>query len=154
MLWYAIEFYAAAIATDDAIGEKAGHQVTAPVSVNYLIGHSIELALKAYVLQAGGDLALIKGIGHRLRDGYRVACERGLNEHFRPTNEHMSVLEVLDVLYSDKQFEYIETGAKRFPLFAPLQDFARQLLLAVANAIPSGTGFLRPNHKPGQYLRR
>jgi len=87
MLWYAIEFYAAAIATDDAIGEKAGHQVTAPVSVNYLIGHSIELALKAYVLQAGGDLALIKGIGHRLRDGYRVACERGLNEHFRPITD-------------------------------------------------------------------
>lgn len=153
MLRYAIEFYAAAIATDDAIGETAGHDITAPVSVNYLIGHSIELTLKAYVLQAGGDLALIKRIGHRLREGYRVACELGLGEHYRPTDEHLAVLEVMDVLYSDKQFEYIETGVKHFPVFGPLQDFARQLLLAVANAIPSGKGFLRPNHKPGQYLR-
>lgn len=153
MLRYAIEFYAAAIATDDAIGDMKGHEIIAPISVNYLVGHSIELALKAYVLQSGGDLALIKTIGHRLREGYRVACERGLNEHFRPTDDHMAVLEVMDVLYSDKQFEYIETGAKQFPVFGPLQDFARGLLLGVAGAIPNGDVFLRPNHKPGQYLQ-
>jgi hypothetical protein len=121
--------------------------------VNYLIGHSIELALKAYVSHAGGDLALLRKIGHHLREGYCVACELGLNDHYLPTDEHMALLEVLDVLYSDKQLEYIETGAKQFPVYGPLQDFACQLLLAVANAIPHGTGFLRPNHKPGQYLK-
>lgn len=152
MLRYAIEFYAAAIATDDAIGDMSGHEVIAPISVNYLIGHSIELALKAYLLQNGGDLALIKKIGHQLRDGYREAQMRGLDAHFAPPDSGLSALEVLDVLYSAKQFEYIETGAKEFPVFGPLQEFARQLLLGVAKAIPHGALFLRSNHKPSEYL--
>jgi hypothetical protein len=46
MLRYAIEFYAAALAADRAIGDMGGYEITAPTPLNYLIGHAIELGLK------------------------------------------------------------------------------------------------------------
>jgi hypothetical protein len=66
MLRYAIEFYAAALATDDAIGDMDGYEITAPTPVNNLIGHAIELGLKAYLLHSGHSLADIRAIVHRL----------------------------------------------------------------------------------------
>jgi hypothetical protein len=154
MLRYAIEFYAAAIATDDAIGDTDGYEITAPTPVNYLIGHAIELGLKAYLLQSGRSLADIKSIGHRLCLAYNEARKDGLDAHFQPAPEDVTVLDALDTLYSDKQFEYIETGPKTFPVFGPLRHFARELLLGVTKAIPQGELFLREKYKPGQILLR
>jgi hypothetical protein len=152
MLRYAIEFYAAARATDSAIGDMDGYEITAPIPVNYLMGHAIELGLKAYLLHNGRSLADIKFIGHRLRLAYNEARQVGLDEHFQP--EDVTVLDALDPLYSDKQFEYIETGPKTFPVFGPLQHFARELLLGVTRAIPKGELFLRDGYKAGQFLLR
>jgi hypothetical protein len=59
---------------------------------------------------------------------YNEACKDGLAAHFQPVAEDVSVLDALDALYSDKQFEYIEIGPKTFPVFGPLQHFARGLL--------------------------
>jgi hypothetical protein len=59
-----------------------------------------------------------------------------------------------DRIYSDKQFEYIETGVKTFPVFGPLQQFARGLLLGVTKSIPSGEILLRDGYKAGQILLR
>src|SRR4051794_6628665 len=105
MLRYAVEFYAAAIATDDAIGDTDGYEVTAPTPVNYLIGHAIELGLKAYLLQKGRSLADIKAVGHRLCLAYEDARKLGLDDYFPPDAVDGDVLPVLDALYSDKQFE-------------------------------------------------
>ncbi len=154
-LRYAIEFYAAAIVTDDAIGDMPGHDAVAPITVNYLIGHAIELGLKAYLLHRDVPLDHIKyKIGHRLVKARDQAMELGLGEHFQPKADWGDVLEVLDGLYSDKQFEYIETGSKLFPIFGPLQGYAAGLLRAVAGVVPSGTLLLRDNHKPGVILAR
>ncbi|MGY8681489.1 hypothetical protein Q2941_27420 [Bradyrhizobium sp. UFLA05-153] len=138
MVRYSIEFYAAAIATDRAIGGMDGYELHAPIPVNYLIGHAIELALKAYLLQNGVDLAGIRRIGHQLCVAYDEARKLGLDDHFKPENGDVSPLQVLDALYSDKQFEYIETGFKTFPVFGPLQLFARGLLLGVTRSLPDG----------------
>jgi hypothetical protein len=154
MLRYAIEFYAAALAADEAIGETDGYEITAPTPVNYLIGHAIELGLKAYLLQSGRSLGNIKSIGHRLCLAYNEARKDGLDVHFHPEAADVSVLVALDALYSDKHFEYIETGPKTFPVFGPLQHFARELLLGVIKAIPQAEMFLREQYKPGQFLHR
>ena len=154
MIRYSIEFYAAAVATDDAIGDTDGYEITAPIPVNYLIGHAIELGLKAYLLHSGRSLADIISIGQRLRVAYDEARKHGLDAHFPQDAVDVSLLDVLDALYSDKQFEYIETGPKTFPVFGPLQQFARELLLGVTRAIPNGTVFLRERYKPGQLLLR
>jgi hypothetical protein len=151
MLRYAIEFYAAAIAADRAIGSTGGYEITAPMPVNYLMGHSIELGLKAYLLHAGRSLDDIKSIGHRLRLAYSEGQKAGLDAHFQPD---ITVLDTLDALYSDKQFEYIETGIKAFPVFGPLQRLARELLLGMTKAIPNGELLLREKYKPGQILLR
>jgi hypothetical protein len=116
MLRYAIEFYAAAIATDAAIGDIDGYEITAPTPVNYLMEHAIELGLKAYLLQQGVGLDRIHKIGHRLRVAYDDARRYGLDEQFPPEAVDICVLDALDALYSDEQFEYIETGPKTFPV--------------------------------------
>jgi hypothetical protein len=154
MLRYAIEFYAAALATDRAIGDTDGYEKTAPTPVNYLIGHAIELGLKAYLLHGGRSLADIKSIGHRLCLAYSEARKVGLDAHFQPEAEGVSVLDALDALYLDKQFEYIETGPKTFPVFGPLQHFTRELLLGVTRAIPNGGLLLREKYKASQILLR
>ena len=116
MMRYSIEFYAAAIATDRAIGDMDGYEISAPTPVNYLIGHAIELGLKAYLLQQGVGLGGIRKIGHQLCTAYDEARARGLDNHFKPKDGDISVLQTLDALYLDKQFEYIETGLKTFPV--------------------------------------
>jgi hypothetical protein len=148
MLRYAIEFYAAAMITDDAIGDRD----VPPTPVNYLIGHAIELGLKAYLLQQGVGLDRIIRIGHRLCIAYEEARKYGLDDHFKPEAGAGDLLGVLDALYSDKQFEYIETRPKTFPVFGPLQQFARGLILGVIKAIPQGDGYLLEQRKPGQIL--
>ncbi len=154
MMRYSIEFYAAAVATDRAIGDMDGYETFAPTPVNYLIGHAIELGLKAYLLQQGVGLDGIRKIGHELITAYDEARARGLDNHFTPKDGDISVLQTLDALYSDKQFEYIETGAKTFPVFGPLQQFARGLLLGVTKSIPKGEILLRDKYKAGQILLR
>jgi hypothetical protein len=116
--------------------------------------HAIELGLKAYLLHSGHSLANMQSIGHRLCLAYNKAREAGLDAHFPPDAIDVSVLDALDHLYSDKQFEYIETGPKAFPVFGPLQHFARELLLGVTRAIPKGELLLRDKYKAGQLLLR
>jgi hypothetical protein len=154
MMRYAIEFYASAIAADREIGYADGYEFTAPIPVNYLIGHAIELGLKAYLLQNGVDLDGIRKIGHRLCVAYEEARKRGLDNHFKPEDGDLSHVQVLDALYSDKQFEYIETGYKTFPVFGPLQQFARGLLLGVTKSLPRGAILLRAGYRPGEILQR
>jgi hypothetical protein len=47
MFRYALEFFAAGIVTDDQLAGKESHTLT---PANYLVGHSIELVFKAYLL--------------------------------------------------------------------------------------------------------
>jgi hypothetical protein len=82
MLRFAIEFYAAAVAADKAIGSSPGYEVTAPTPVNYLMGHAIELGLKAYLLHTGTSLGNIHKIGHRLCLAYSNARKAGLDEYW------------------------------------------------------------------------
>jgi hypothetical protein len=63
MLRFAVVFYAASIATRKALARD----VIAPVPVNYLMGHALELGLKAYLLHHGLTPNQIKReLGHDL----------------------------------------------------------------------------------------
>ena len=84
--------------------------------------------------------------------GLQGGCEAGLDNYFPPDAVDVTVLDALDALYSDKQFEYNENAFKTFPVFGPLRHFVRELLLGVARAIPQGEGLFRENHKAGQLL--
>jgi hypothetical protein len=124
MARYGYEFLGAAFAVDNSVGNKNGHEVITPIPVLYLVGHGIELSLKAYMLQHKLTLGELKGLGHNLSSCFDRAKKLGLLE-----------IVSFDELYSTKQLEYIVTGAKQFPMFGPLQLFGVKLFNAVANSV-------------------
>jgi hypothetical protein len=124
---YAKEFLEAALAADDKMGNKKGHEIFAPIPVMYLVAHSIELSLKSYLLHKGVTLEKLKQIGHDLEKCYRKAKELGLDSHIKLNSDDESVLSVLSKLHSKKQLNYIVTGEKEFPVFGPLEVLNKKL---------------------------
>src|SRR5689334_19771016 len=82
MFRFALEFFASGCVVDDDLG-VGEHYATAPA--NYLIGHSIELVLKAYLLQRGVPLEEIRKrpLSHSLTGCFKAAEERGFQQHFQ-----------------------------------------------------------------------
>ena len=79
MIRYSHEFMEAALVVDEKIGRSPGFEIVAPIPVLYLVGHSIELSLKSYLLQQGITLRdLRRNFGHSLHDCFRKAKELGL----------------------------------------------------------------------------
>ena len=102
----------------------------------YLIGHSIELALKAYLLNHGGTLHELRSktkYGHDLHAAQRKAKELGLSLDCVPAEEN--AIELLNTLYSTKQLEYIVTGTKYIPRFDLVESFANKLIRAVSEDV-------------------
>lgn len=137
MIRYAHEFMEAALAVDEKIGNRAGFEIVAPIPVLYLVGHSIELSLKAYLLSYGVTLRELRHFGHNLHASFRKAKELGLLSHVQFTVPEEGAFEILDGLYSTKQLEYIVTGAKQFPTFGLVEVFSAKLF----NAVSTDVGF-------------
>jgi hypothetical protein len=137
---YAREFLDCAEAADDQVGAEVGYEIVAPIPVMYLVGHAIELSLKAYLSYNGislEDLAR-KNYGHNLVACYDKACELGLLDILDVEPVDSEVLKVLNELYCTKQLNYIVTGPKTFPVFGPLHDFSERLLRAVGPHVGYG----------------
>lgn len=134
MARYAHEFLSASLAVDDALGKRPGYEIVAPIPALYLLGHSIELSLKAYLLQKGVSLRDLRGkkYGHSLHCCIRKAKELGLSSIVELSPQEYGAFELLDDLYSTKQLEYIVTGPKHFPIFGLVERFASKLFNAVA----------------------
>ena len=135
MARYGYDFLEAAFAVDETVGRNDGYEVVAPVPVLYLVGHGIELSLKAYLLQHGVTLAELKGLGHNLSACFDRAEQLGLNKSVSFDKQEIGAFKILDDLYSTKQLEYIVTGAKQFPVFGPLQFFSVKLSNAVSETV-------------------
>jgi hypothetical protein len=134
LLHYANEFFDCAIAADDEIGHRPGFELIAPIPVMYLIGHSIELCLKSYLMFRGVPLSDLKSnkYGHNLMKCLKKAEDLGLTEHIKLDDHERSALVVLNKLYSTKQLNYLVTGAKEFPVFGHLQMVNTKLLDAIS----------------------
>jgi hypothetical protein len=134
LIRYASEFYAAAEAADEVLGAKPGYEVFAPVPVMFMMGQSIELSLKSYLLASGIPLRLLKSrkFGHQLMVCLEEANRLGLKTIVALDDEDTEVIATTDVLYSSKQLQYMVIGAKTFPIYGPLEAAARKLLDAVA----------------------
>jgi hypothetical protein len=128
----------AALAVDEMIGKRPGFEIVAPIPVLYLVGHSIELSLKAFLLHNGVALRELRSkrhFGHSLHTCLRKAKELGLLSHVQFSGQEEGAFEVLDLLYSTKQLEYIVTGAKHFPVFGLVELFAVKLFNAVSTLV-------------------
>lgn len=109
LLRYAWEIFDTALAADDEIGRRPGFEIIAPVPVMYLVGHSIELALKAYLVHEGVSLDELptKKYGHNLEKCFDSASQLGLSNIVQVEEGEIDAMKVLNELYSTKQLNYI-----------------------------------------------
>jgi len=91
-------------------------QATPPTRVNfssatyYLLGHSAELILKAFLFRHGVSIVDLKKIGHDLEKLVYRAKEKGLPEKV----DLQQTLKLADI-YKDKSFEYRTRKRKLLP---------------------------------------
>lgn len=77
---YAHDFFDTARAVQDHLGKGEPYDLVSPMPSLYLIGRSIELALKSYLLSQGVSLRELrsKKYGHNLHACHKKAKELGL----------------------------------------------------------------------------
>ena len=132
LLRFGAEFMEAALAADEKMGHKKGHEIIAPVPVMFLVGQAIELALKSFLLAKGVELTKLRfKYGHDLHRCLKKAKELGLLNDVPLHADEENAIEILNPLYASKQLQYIETGPKTFPVFGPLERAAVRLLKGV-----------------------
>lgn len=139
---YAIEYFASAMAADDAIGQQEGHEIIAPMPVNHMMAIAIELSLKAFLRERGVDAYELKNkYGHDLVLLFERARAEGLTGPW--TSQEEGLLAILNKPYKAREFQYIKTGARTLPVFGPLTDLAVSILRASMDGIPFAKNFLR-----------
>ena len=134
---YAREFFEAALAADEKVGMRPGYEIIAPIPVMYLVGHSIELGLKSYLLYKGVSLQDLpkRKYGHDLEKCFKKAKELGLMQVVKFNDGDIEGMKVLNELFSTKQLNYMVIGLKTFPVFGPIQSFCQNLLDGVEQSV-------------------
>lgn len=75
----------------------------------YLVCHSIELSLKAFLKAKGWDVADLsdrRQIGHNLENALRHAEQAGLAGFFETHKDFRDYLRVFNISYENKHYEY------------------------------------------------
>jgi hypothetical protein len=128
---YARDYFDAAIAADDVLGIRPGYEIVAPAPVMFLVAHSIELALKAYIMFTGKSLDDIKKLSHKLIDCWEAAKKENIEALVTLSDNEIEVLNLINDLHVSTELRYIKTGFKNFPVFGPLHQLAKKLLDAI-----------------------
>jgi hypothetical protein len=135
LLTYASEFRKAALAADEKLGHRPGFELIAPVPVMYMIGHSIELSFKSFLLFHGRSDNQLRSIGHDLQKAMRKCKELGFRAALDATPEEVASLRALNVLYESKQLNYSEAGLKEYPVFGYIESLSKKLLLGAGEDV-------------------
>ncbi|MBM3732420.1 MAG: hypothetical protein FJW24_02960 [Acidimicrobiia bacterium] len=105
--------------------------------IYYLLGHSIEVALKAFLLHSGESLEDLKGkYGHDLSKAAYNVISRRSNPVSMIVENNLSIIKLLNPYYSAKEFEYRITGFKRLPRSENLMSFLSNILPAINELLP------------------
>lgn len=92
---------------------NASLETKAMMPLHYLWGHAIELALKAFLLQQGVPVAMLKDhrrYGHNLEALLKDAMSRDNANVLRLTPAECAAIKVINIDYRAKRFEYRERG--------------------------------------------
>jgi hypothetical protein len=82
----------------------------------YLLGHSIEVALKSFLLATGTSPGTLKKkLGHNLGKTARRVIAARSNSVSPIVQEYLAAIDLLSHYYQAKEFEYRVTGAKTYP---------------------------------------
>jgi hypothetical protein len=111
---FASEYLSAARAVNAAID----HPLDLCAPRYYLLGHGIELAIKAYLLAHRVPLSELRSMtlmGHDLVKALDRAVGLNLLDLVELSDEEVSAIRLLNETYRRKEHEYITTGATRWP---------------------------------------
>ena len=127
---------------------RSAHGVQLAFPLLYLYGLSIELALKAFLLQRGESLARVKQLSHSLGRTLSCARRRQLGREVKLSAHEIDAIRVLDVTYSSNQLRYIETGVTVIPPIDLVAHAAESIVLGLERYCTGHNIFsrrMRPN---------
>ena len=127
---HAQEFFCAA----DLVLAKA-ESVSLPAY--FLLGRSIELSLKAFLLHQGVSISVLssKKLGHNLEVLLDKAKKYGVDQHVQLDTLECGVVQLLSFDYAEKRLEYRNTGGTYYlPLLDVTWDIARKLAYEIDTA--------------------
>lgn len=96
----------------------------------FLLGHSLELSFKSYVRAKGASLSCLRSIGHDLCLGLEWAQTSGIDELVQISEKDTALIQLMNVYYKAKEFEYRVTGHKKLPRAEDLIDLLSRILSA------------------------
>ena len=94
----------------------------------YLLSHSIELTLKAFLRAKDYTVPELIDIGHDLWGLLRRAEVRGIRGIVALEERHLDAIEIANAIYKEKEWEYRKRGFKQYPIIDDLYSCARVLL--------------------------
>lgn len=100
-----------------------------PFVIHYLIGHSIELSIKSFLLSRGLkiDELCSRKYGHDLSALLSESRRRKLGNIVKLTQREIKAIKLLNVFYKAKLLEYTEIGFYRFPPYKLIHGVANKL---------------------------
>ena len=107
----------------------------------YLLGHSIELSLKSFLLARGipNDKLRSRAFGHNLAALLAESRKRRLGTVAKLSDREVRIIRLLNQMYEAKELEYRVTGSRTLPPYAELADVAERLCNGVhAHASSAG----------------
>ncbi len=108
-------------------------RLKANITAYYLLGHSIELSLKAFLFGRGVKYNKLryKPYGHDLDILVSEARKRKLGLQAKLTSEEVALIKLLSVSYSAKLLEYTVVGLYTLPEYTTLYDIAHKLVKGI-----------------------
>jgi hypothetical protein len=94
-----------------------------------LVGQSIELSLKAFLLARGVALEILKSgvYGHNLDALLSEAQRRKIHRLVQLQSFHVSAIRLISPVYKDHEFRYIKTGTRKIPRWEFIYHAASEL---------------------------
>lgn len=92
----------------------------------YLLCHSLELGLKSYLRSKGYSINKLKDLGHNLTEILEEAHKQKFDS--LNTKKEKQIINLLNLYYFSKQFEYITVGFKSVPEIMAVEKLVQKVL--------------------------
>ena len=99
----------------------------------FLLGQSIELALKGFLRGLGASEKDLKNLSHDLDKALQEAEKKGLQNLVSLSDNDRGNIALLNVYYQSKDLQYTLSGFKRYPNLDKIFDIAKRLLDGTKN---------------------
>lgn len=117
--------YEAARAADRQVGQWPGYEIAAPPPIMVLCAHTIELSLKAYLLENGVDEKAVRRIGHDLLSAWEKCIDLGADS----SALDQEILLIISDLLSSGRLRYGDLSKLgKVPVFGPLSVLCERSL--------------------------